>query len=81
MSRSGQISQLKMFLQKHAYLLSSSVSGFKICHLFHVRQLKMPKIAFQKGDIIFISAFDYCTAKDKDAAFELLRACCLYVGL
>ena len=61
-------------------ILCSFVSVFQKCHVFYVRQLEMPKIAFQKcGVITFTCFFGHRTAKNKDIALKIcLHVVCMY---
>ena len=47
---------------------------------FHVRHLEMPKIAFQKCDVItfFYFFFGHCTVKNKDIALRFCFVVCLH---
>ena len=48
---------------------------------FYVRQLEMPKIAFQKCNVIsFTWFFGHCSAKNKDFALKFfIRDVCMYL--
>ena len=62
-------------------ILCRFVSGFKKNVIyFYVRQLEMPKIAFQKCDVITFTWFSgHCTAKNKDIALKFcVRVFCKY---
>ena len=56
------------------------VSGFQNVIYFYVRQLEMPKIAFQKCDVITITCFLSLQAKNKDIALNFfMRVVCMYL--
>ena len=84
--RKGQykvkLGQKRSNFQNQNFLLKTNLScpvlsqDSKNVIYFYVRQLEMPKIAFQKSDVItFIWFFDHCTAKYKDIALKF----CMYV--
>ena len=55
--KSNQISKIKIFLPKYAYLVQFCLRIQKNVIYFYVRQLKMPKNAFQKCAVITFTFF------------------------
>ena len=60
------------FSFKNIPILSSFVAGFQNVICFNVRLFEIPKIAFQKGDVItFTWILCHCTAKKEDIGSKL----------
>ena len=73
LGQKGQISKFNIFLQKHAYHIQFCLRIPKNVIYFYVRQLEMPKIAFQKSDVATFTFFNHCTVKNKDIALKFGR--------
>ena len=68
------------FFYKNVSILCGDLfQDFKNVIYFCVQQLKIPKIAFRKCDIIAFTCFFHCTVKNKDIALKF-RVCvvCMY---
>ena len=73
--------QNSKFSYKNMPFFCRFVSEFKKCHLFLCTSLKMPKIAFQKCDVITSTwFFGHSTDKNKDIALTFcMRVICMYL--
>ena len=74
--------KIQNFLAKICLSCADVSQDSKNVIYFYVRQLEMPKNAFQKYDAItFTWFFGHCTVKNKDISLKILHVCCLYESL
>ena len=72
-SKLGQINlniKIQNFPTKNEYLVEFIFWDSKNVIYFYLRQLEMPKIAFQKSYVINFTFFDNCTAEYKDIVLK-----------
>ena len=74
--------KIHIFKRKYAFLVQICLRIPKMPFIFFVRQLEMPKNAFQKCDFITFTCFlfGHCTVKNKDIALKFcMRVVCMYL--
>ena len=73
--------KIQNFLTKICLSCADLSQDSKNVIYFYVRQLEMPKNAFQKCDVItFTWFFGHCTGKNKDIALKFcMRVVCMYL--
>ena len=81
MFKKGQISKLRNYFLKHAYLVQFGLRIQKNVICFDVRQLEIPRNAIQKSDVITLTWFlRHCIARNKDIILKLYTLVHWYTG-